>query len=242
MPAKKTATEKPRSISAKKASKKRAPETDELAPQQERSRESLRRMRKAATEVLGQHGLDGTTIPRIAAHAGLTPGAIYRRFSDKDALLESVILDIYENQEEHLRNGLTQEMAHQIPLPVFVNQLVHSLVVSFRTNARLLYAMRQFVLSKQGTDFWKKITRLEKRFNNRLVGLLMTNAQAIPHPEPRVAVSLGLTMMISTLQEVIVTIPDPNYWKDSLPKNDQALRKEMTRAFLAYLGVPAPMK
>ena len=45
-----------------------------LAPQQARSRESTRKLLKAAAEVLGQHGLEGTTIPRIAQHAGLTPG------------------------------------------------------------------------------------------------------------------------------------------------------------------------
>ena len=42
---------------------------DRLAPQQERSRESLRKLMKATREVMGQHGLDGATIPRIAAHA-----------------------------------------------------------------------------------------------------------------------------------------------------------------------------
>ena len=62
-----------------------------LEPQQARSRESTRKLLKAAAEVLGQHGLEGTTIPRIAQHAGLTPGAVYRRFPDKDALLEAVV-------------------------------------------------------------------------------------------------------------------------------------------------------
>ncbi|HEX4681826.1 MAG TPA: helix-turn-helix domain-containing protein, partial [Gemmatimonadaceae bacterium] len=58
-----------------------------LQPQQERSRESERKLLKAAAEVLGQHGVEGATIPRIARHAGLTPGAVYRRFRDKDELL-----------------------------------------------------------------------------------------------------------------------------------------------------------
>src|SRR5215471_19325133 len=97
----------------KKAAKKK------LAPQQERSRESLRKLLKAAAEVLGQHGVDGTTIPRIAHHAGLTPGAIYRRFHDKEALLEEVILGILERQEERSRTGMTPAAAAQIPLTVF---------------------------------------------------------------------------------------------------------------------------
>ncbi len=192
---------------------------------------------KAAAEVLGQHGVEGATIPRIAAHAGLTPGAIYRRFSDKDALLESVILDIFERQNERLRTGLTQEVAGQIPLPVFVEQIVNSLLVSYRANAGLLRAMRQFAQSRMGTEFWKRIARLEKRSYERLIELLLTNAQDIRHPEPRIAVSLGMMMVISTLQEIVLNTPDANYWKNLLPKNDQALRRELTQAFLSYLGV-----
>jgi hypothetical protein len=89
-----------------------------LAPQQERSRESLRKLQKATAEVLGQHGVEGATIPRIAQHAGLTPGAIYRRFHDKDALLEATILGMMERQEERMKSGLTPATAAQIPLPV----------------------------------------------------------------------------------------------------------------------------
>jgi AcrR family transcriptional regulator len=49
-----------------------------LPARQERSRKTRARLLRAATEVLDQEGLDGATIPRIAARAGLTPGAIYR--------------------------------------------------------------------------------------------------------------------------------------------------------------------
>lgn len=220
-----------------KSGSRKAGEANSLAPQQERSRESLRKLIKAAAQVLGQHGVEGATIPRIAAHAGLTPGAIYRRFSDKDALLESVILHIFEQQDERLRTGLTKESAAQIPLPVFAEQIVHSLLVSYRANAGLLRAMRQFVQSKLGTEFWKKIARLEKRSYGRLIDLLLTNAQDIRHPEPRIAASLGMLMVISTLQEIVLTTPDSNYWKDLLPRNDQALRRELTQALLSYLGV-----
>src|SRR3954464_16035542 len=97
-----------------------------LEPQQERSRESLRKLLKAATEVLGQHGVEGTTIPRIAHHAGLTPGAVYRRFRDKDALLETVILGILQRQHERLSVLYTPAMASQIPLPLFAEQMINS--------------------------------------------------------------------------------------------------------------------
>src|SRR5262244_4196124 len=92
-----------------------------LEPQQARSRESERKLLKAAAEVLGQHGVNGATIPRIARHAGLTPGAVYRRFRDKDELLETAILGILERQDERTKVGLTPKAAAQIPLPVFAD-------------------------------------------------------------------------------------------------------------------------
>jgi AcrR family transcriptional regulator len=215
-------------------------DADSLEPQQERSRESLRRLRRAAAEVLGQHGVEGATIPRIAAHAGLTPGAIYRRFSDKDALIESVIMDIFARQDKGLQAGLTQEMGRHLPLAVFAEQIVHSLLVSYRAYAGLLRAMRQFVQSRRGTPFWRKLARLEKRAYERLVDLLLTHPEEIRHPEPRMAVALGMMMVISTLHEVVVNTPDAYYWKDLLPRNDQALKRELTRALLDYLGVDRP--
>jgi AcrR family transcriptional regulator len=231
--ARKTAATKPQPKSATRKGRAQ----DNLEPQQARSRESLRKLLKAAAEVLGQHGVEGTTIPRIAAHAGLTPGAIYRRFNDKDELLETMILGILDRQDERLRTGLTPEMAAQIPLPVFTEQIVHSLVVSYRANAGLMRAMRQFVRTRRDTEFWKKACRLEVRSYERLVDLFLANAKSIRHPEPKVAVSLGLMMVISTLQELVLDTTEMRVWKGLMPPDDGTLKDELIRAFLGYLGV-----
>jgi AcrR family transcriptional regulator len=207
-----------------------------LEPQQARSRESLRKLLKAAAEVLGQHGVEGTTIPRIAAHAGLTPGAIYRRFKDKDELLETMILGILDRQDERLRTGLTPEMTAQIPLPVFAEQIVHSLVVSYRANAGLMRAMRQFVRTRRDTEFWKKACRLEVRSYERLVDMFLINAKNIRHPDPKMAVSLGLMMVISTLHELVLDPTEMRVWKGLMPSDDRTLKDELTRAFLGYLN------
>jgi AcrR family transcriptional regulator len=205
-------------------------------PQQARSRESERKLLKAAAEVLGQHGVAGTTIPRIAAHAGLTPGSIYRRFPDKEVLLETVILGILERQDERLRTGLSEEMVGQIPLPVFAESMVNNLLVSYRANAGLMRAMQQFARASTNQEFRRKVSKLEVRSFERLVELFLATAKNIDHPEPRIAVSMGLTMIISTLHEFILHTTDLKAWKTLLPQDDQALRRELTRAFLRYLG------
>jgi AcrR family transcriptional regulator len=211
--------------------------TTSLEPQQERSRESLRKLLKAATEVLGQHGVERTTIPRIAEHAGLTPGAVYRRFRDKEALLEAAILGILERQEERLKAGLTAEKAAKIPLDVFVEQIIGSMVVSYRANAAMLRALRHFAQGRDGTDFVKKATKLEIRSFERVVDLILAGDRDIAHPNPRRAVSFGLMMIISTLHELVVMPTSVKDWKNLMPKDDAALKRELTRAFLGYLRV-----
>jgi AcrR family transcriptional regulator len=208
-----------------------------LAPQQERSRESLRKLQKATAEVLGQHGVEGTTIPRIAQHAGLTPGAIYRRFHDKDALLEATILGILERQEERMKTGLMPEAASQIPLPVFAEQVIGGMVLSYRVNAALLRAMRTFVQSRASSPFYKKAMKSESRSFERVVELFMAHRKDIKHPDPRTAISLAFMMVSSTLFDWVVMPLDVGAWKSFLPKDDQALKRELTRAFLSYLGV-----
>ena len=218
-----------------KAKPQKAPKT--LAPQQARSRESLRKLQKATAEVLGQHGVEGTTIPRIAQHAGLTPGAIYRRFHDKDALLEATILGILERQEERMKNGLTPAAAAQIPLPVFAQQVIGGMVLSYRVNAALLRAMRSFAQSRQQSPFGKKASRLEARTFGQVVELFMAHSKDVKHPNPRAAISLGIMMVSSMLMDWVVMAQDVGVWKPFLPKDDQQLKSELTRAFLSYLGV-----
>lgn len=208
-----------------------------LEPQQERSRESLQKLLRAAIEVLGQHGVEGTTIPRIADHAGLTPGSVYRRFHDKEALLESAILGLLERQDENLR-AMTPEMAREIPLRVFADQIINSIVVVYRARAPLLRALRQFVRGRGQTAFGKKASRLELRTFERLVDLFLMHPERIRHPEPRTAISMALMMVTSTAFELAAAHPDLSAWKHLLPVNDdQALKRELTRAFLTYLGV-----
>src|SRR5580700_3565856 len=182
-----------------------------LAPQQERSRESLRKLMKAAAEVLGHHGVEGTTIPRIAHHAGLTPGAVYRRFHDKDALLEAVVIGILERQEQRLRMAVTPDMVRQIPLAVFAEQLVSSMLVSYRANAGLLRALRQFSQGRFYTPFCKRVAKLEMRSIQHLVELFLLHRNEVKHPDPPLALSFALMTLTSTLVELILADHDLKY-------------------------------
>jgi AcrR family transcriptional regulator len=213
-----------------------------LAPQQARSRESTRKLLKAAAEVLGQHGVEGATIPRIARHAGLTPGAVYRRFSDKETLLEEVVLGILQRQDERLRVAITPDMARQIPLDVFADQIISSMLVSYRANAALLRAVRQFVRGRDHTLFWKKAARLEMQTWKYIVDLFLVHRKEVKHPDPQVAISFALITLTSTLVELILVDHDMKNWQTVIPKDDASLKRELKRSFLNYLGIEQKSK
>ncbi|QRP47854.1 TetR/AcrR family transcriptional regulator [Amycolatopsis sp. FDAARGOS 1241] len=59
-------------------------------PQQARSRASLQKVLAAAEHVLAAGGFDEFTVAAVAERAGVSVGAIYRRFSGKDQLLYAV--------------------------------------------------------------------------------------------------------------------------------------------------------
>src|SRR5262249_7236243 len=178
-----------------------------LEPQQARSRESLQKLLKATTEVLGQYGVEGATIPRIARHAGLTPGSVYRRFHNKEALLETAILGLLERQQENL-NTLTPEIAKEIPFPVLVEQIINGQVRGYRAMAPLLRAVHQFIRPRAHTPFGKKAARVELRTYKQLMNLFLTHADRINHPDPQTAVSMAMIMVVSTLFELLVTHED----------------------------------
>jgi AcrR family transcriptional regulator len=207
-----------------------------LAPQQARSRESWRKLMKATTEVMGQRGLDGTTIPRIARHAGLSPASVYRRFPDKTALLEAVVIDIYDRQAERLRSSLPRDHAKQVPLALLASQVVNSLIISYRISAGLLRALRHLVQTSGNGAFKRRVARYESRSFAYLVDTFLVHEGEMKHPSPRLAVSIGLMFVITTLVELIVMSPRHQEWTDMLPKNDDELKHELVTAFLRYLG------
>jgi AcrR family transcriptional regulator len=208
-----------------------------LEPQQERSRDSLRRLLTAAAEVVGQHGLTGATIPRIASHASLTPGAVYRRFRNKEVLLETMIVQIMEDQDRNIRQSITANMAAEIPTAVLAGQVINSLLISYRRNAGLLRAVRQFAQERDGSSFWRKAMKLQMRTMDYVVDLLVASKGEIKQPNPRVAVGLGLAMVVGALWELVVNSTNAKMWKGLVPGNDRELQHELTQSFLRHLVI-----
>jgi AcrR family transcriptional regulator len=78
-----TNSEKPESKPTARASARRK-------PLQERSQETVQRIFRAASELLASVPIDETTTSRIAHAAGLSIGALYRFFPDKQSIIDAI--------------------------------------------------------------------------------------------------------------------------------------------------------
>jgi AcrR family transcriptional regulator len=208
-----------------------------LAPQQARSRESFRRLIGAAQATLNERGLEGTTIPRVAARAGMAPASVYRRFPDKDALLRSVVIATLESYDQGNEAALTPKLAKLRSLATLAEKVVEQSLIAHRKNAGMLRAMSQFILSHPSTAFKKKAAEISIRSVCRVSDFLLLKKREIRHPRPEEAVLFALSVVGFVLQEIIVydalpDVPDPR-----LPKTDADLVRELTSVFLSYLGV-----
>jgi hypothetical protein len=70
-----------------------------------------------------------------------------------------------------------------------------------------------------------------------LVELFLLRRKEVKHPDPQMAVSFALMMLISTLIELILVDHDMKNWQAVIPKDDLSLKRELLRAFLSYLGI-----
>ena len=204
---------------------------------QSRSRESLQRLLTAAEDILTERGLEGATIPRIAAKAGLSPGAVYRRFPDKDALLQTVVLTLMEQNDESVKTQLTPELAEQVSLKQFVKQMIQQSLQEHRQNPILKRSLDQYVLTHPNVAFRKKVMKLNIRTIRRVADFLLLKRKEIKHPDPETAVSFALIQVAFTLRDMILLDTMIEDSSSLLPQDDDWLLRELTRAFLNYLDV-----
>lgn len=210
-----------------------------LAPRQARSRESETKLIKATLALLSQYGLDGATIPRVAESAGLTPGAVYRRFPDKNALLERCVIRILEDQLVQLKQGFTLEAAQRSTLPALVKLITRSMLASYRQNAKLIRALREFAQASDHLAFKRQAAKLESGALEHLSEVLMTQQKHIRHPRPKPALAMAFFMLSATLAELVVSMDSASGLSSIVPTNDKFLEPELARMFLSYLGADA---
>lgn len=201
------------------------------APQQTRSQETLDRILDAAEQVLAEKVFGEATLAEIMERAGVTVGAFYRRYPDKNALLRH--LDERFFAEMLSRAELLFDEARWPEAPA------RSIIEEFTVQAVQVYSARRgllrslFLRARTDTVLQQNALHVNEQFIMRLRALLLARRSQIKHPDPDRAIELGFMMTIGALRELVVfgeTWPAP-------PAHTASLAAEIARMYCGYLGI-----
>ncbi|MEE9271416.1 MAG: helix-turn-helix domain-containing protein [Candidatus Krumholzibacteria bacterium] len=195
-------------------------------PMQARSRETHRRILEATSELLEKRTFDAVTVAEIARRSTSSVGAFYARFDDKDALLEQ--LDGLCAEEAASGPGAVGTSEH---IQKRLNQAITFYVGLFRKRSGLIRALRVRERARVRTRFGEA---LRSSMRGLLVDPVLLERRHVGHADPQLAATLGSLMVMSAIEERVLY---PEMTTSPTPITDAMFVTELTRAYVAYLGV-----
>jgi AcrR family transcriptional regulator len=160
-------------------------------PQQARSRAALQRLLTSAEHVLVNEGLEEFTIARVAEHARVSVGGVYRRFASKEQLIDAVRHALSERLEEAVAEAFDKaEPSLGGVVAAFTTALSETLNESGRVIPALLAGGRSVDAPEQAL---RTVTSLQQGF----VDAVAPHRQQIRHPDPVAALNIAFRSVIA---------------------------------------------
>jgi len=203
-------------------------------PRQARSRETLTRLLDAAEAVLRDGGLEAATVPAIAERAGLSVGAVYRRFADKDALLRAVHERSFHRLRELNESRMAPELFAGYTLEQWISGMIRGLLHVYRQDRRLMQAMLEYGETHKDAGFRARAAETNRAALASFAELVKSKASEVRHPHPDTAARFALITMGLVLRGLILADHAPPGLELG---DDVKLEDELTRLVLGYLGV-----
>jgi AcrR family transcriptional regulator len=204
------------------------------APKQRRSEATLGRLVEATQRLLSEKSFDDITINEIVVEAGASVGAFYARFGDKEALLDHLREAAAQEADEEARRTLASREWESAPLDLVAREIVRGLVRQHRANTGTLRALASRRISASASGAPGDNTAFQPP---ALADLIRQRRSEIAHPNPDVAVHLGLAMVTSAVRDRILFPELSAGGSAPTPVTDAVFVEELTRAFLGFLGV-----
>lgn len=200
-------------------------------PRQARARATVERFFQATVELLEHQPFESLSVAEIVSRANASVGVLYKRFSSKDALLPVLLDWIHRRQFEAIEAFVMDPKWHGVGLAGRVDAFVDSLVRSYRTHH---YLMKALVARQYSADNRQSAEQVEsgERTLAYYAEWLLACRDEIRHPEPEVAVPIGLTGLVTQAQTRLL------FGARSIELTDDVFTQELKHALLAYLRHP----
>lgn len=207
----------------------------ETSPKQARSRATAERLLAAAIRVVDEAGLEGATVPRIAAAADVAPASVYRRYADKDALLRAAFLHALESSNQNNRQMMKKLLLREKLEPT-VAQVVRALFEQHRRHPLLMRALVRYLDASADQAFVTEARRIMAANLGEVAALLMHHQDEIKRPNPERALRFAVLNAACSVEAHAL---NANSMWQSLPDvTDESLARDLTASFVAYLRHP----
>lgn len=196
-------------------------------PQQARSRETLQKVLTSAEHVLAVGGIEDFTVAAVAERSGMSVGAIYRRFSGKEQLLEAV----KDQLLEQLETAVSQSLRSAEPgLGSAIGAFTAAMAGAFSGRTRTFPAL----LSAQSAGGAERGLQALDAVQRALVEAVEPHLGEVARPEPLVAVRFSARTIIGSCVHRAASC---DAWPDGLTWTGWASRSaEMALADLTSRG------
>ena len=188
---------------------------------QDRSARTQDLLCDAAEALLREGGLARCTIQEVAARSGRSPGSVYRRFGDKDGMIEAVIERFLERAIAG-RDARLKSLAKRYPdLSSRLKALVNSAIEARRREGHLVEALREAAATSQNANLRTGFERARRASLDTLKQMFKDCAPEIARPDKERAIEFAMTMFAAAVRSPEI--------------DDRVLRAELPVLLMNYL-------
>jgi len=204
---------------------------------QVRSQQTLERLLDSAEALIADKGFEDVTVAEIAARAGFSVGAVYSRFHDKQGVLHSLQDRFVDEANLTTDDAFDPSRWEGASIEEIISESIVFLVEIHRERRGVLREL--LGRTKADPSMTERKERLVAHVGEHLESLLLARVARIGHANPTVAIRFGLRLVLSTLEQAIL-FDEPGAY--GVPRSDEQLAAELTRAYLAYLDLDEPRR
>lgn len=200
-----------------------------------RAQRTRERLLDAAEGLLRERGLTAATVPAIAARAGLAVGNVYKRFQDKDGLLQAVFLRVDERAASANTRALDRTRWRGEAIGPLLRRVLRPTARMYAQDRRLFAAMATFSEGQADARLRERLTRLRRRALRDASRILLERRAHMTHPDPERGVEFIITAVATTLRGILLAPHPPRRYLS----DPEWLGGELAHMVLGYLGLPA---
>ncbi len=199
-------------------------------PRQARSRQTFERLLDAAEEVIGEKGFEDAGVAEIAARAGLSVGAVYQRFRDKQALIQALL----DRGAIEFRATLEAAVAESRWEGASIREILEGYLTFTLKAAKERLGLRRAQLGSALRDpaSGQRLVEQHRELYVRLRALLLSRSGEIGHRDPELAIRFVLEQLRAML---LVRLEGAHLYSSLTAVSDERFTSEALKSVAAYL-------